>query len=252
LLQEAITLDPMFGAAYRKLGTAMGNNGGPAGQRRPMYDKAYELRDRMTERERLLATAGYYASGSHPDRALAGDAYQTLVDRYPDEGPALQNFAQLSSSRHQFAKSESLYLRRIEVDSTQQFAPFNVILSQLSQGRIDPARASITRARQLFPEHDRVPHSAENRSTTRQFFISRPFTWVSGIFASCYSTSLPASSRAQVPRAIRAHLETTTKLHRPSGARLCEPQRPTPRRAGGSTPGCHIRCGSQSRARVVV
>src|SRR4026209_926662 len=50
----------------------------------------------------------------------------------------------------------------------------------------------------------------------------------------------------------RAHLETTTKLHRPSGARLCEPQRPTPRRAGGSTPGCDTRCGSQSRAPVVV
>jgi eukaryotic-like serine/threonine-protein kinase len=159
LLGEAIALDSMFGAAYRKLGTAMGNNGVPAAQRRGLYDKAYELRDRMTERERLLATAGYFASGTHPDRRQAVDAYQSLIDRYPDEGPALQNLAQLASARHEFARSESLYLRRIEVDSTQQFAPFNVVISQLSQGKIDAARASLTRAQRLFPTHDRVPHS---------------------------------------------------------------------------------------------
>jgi tetratricopeptide (TPR) repeat protein len=159
LLQEAIALDSMFGAAYRKLGTAMGNIGTSAGQRRPMFDKAYALRARMTERERMLATAGFFANGSHPDRKLAADAYQALLDRYPDEGPALQNLAQLSSSRQDFPKAESLYLRRIDLDSTQQFAPFNIVFEQLSMGKIDAARVSITRARRLFPGHRRIRHA---------------------------------------------------------------------------------------------
>jgi tetratricopeptide (TPR) repeat protein len=113
----------------------------------------------MTERERLLATAGYFASGSHPDRGKAVEAYQALLERYPDEGAALQNLAQMLASRHEFARAESLFLRRVELDSTVQFAPFNVIVSQGSQGDTEAMKASIERARRLFPGHVRVRHS---------------------------------------------------------------------------------------------
>jgi tetratricopeptide (TPR) repeat protein len=159
LLQEAVQLDSMFGMAYRKLATAMGNSGVPAARRRALYDKAYELRERMTERERLLAAAGYFATGSHPDRALSAQAYQALLDRYPDEGAALQNYAQLLENRQEFARAESLYLRRIVADSSTQFAPFNIIFSQASQGKVEAVRSSIERARRLFPGHPRILHS---------------------------------------------------------------------------------------------
>ena len=166
VLREAIAIDSMFGMAYRKLGTAM-NNGSAIGvvrssleERRAIYDKAYELRDRMTERERLLATAGYYSNGSHPDRALVASTYETLIHRYPDDGPSLQNFGQLTQARQEFARAESLYLRRIEVDSTVQFAPFNIINTQLSQGKLGAAKASLARATRLFPGHPRIATGA--------------------------------------------------------------------------------------------
>jgi tetratricopeptide (TPR) repeat protein len=165
-LREAIAIDSMFGMAYRKLGTAMGNANNlgvlrsTAAERRAIFDKAYQLRDRMTERERLLATAGYHSTGPHPDRALSVQAYEALLRRFPDEGPALQNLAQTLQARQEFARAESLYLRRIEVDSTVQFAPFNVINAQLSQGKIDAAKASLVRAARLFPRHGRIDLSA--------------------------------------------------------------------------------------------
>jgi tetratricopeptide (TPR) repeat protein len=165
-LREAIAIDSMFGMAYRKLGTAMGNANGlgvlrsTAAERRAVFDRAYELRDRMAERERLLATAGYWASGPHPDRGKAVAAYEALLGRYPDDGPALQNVAQTLHARQEFARAESLYLRRIELDSTVQFAPFNVIPAQLSQGKVDAAKASLARAARLFPGHPRIDQSA--------------------------------------------------------------------------------------------
>ena len=203
LLEEAIELDSMFGAAYRKLATAMGNNGVPAGPRRRLYDKAYELRDRMTEREGLLAASGYFASGSHPDRSRAAQAYQALLDRYPDEGPALQNFAQLTNSRQEFAKSESLYLRRIEVDSTQQFAPFNVALTQLSLGKLDAARASITKARRLFPGHGRVLHNE-----AMLLFVAGSFD----SFATMIDSVVRMAATDQTPIPVRQQLVDARRL----------------------------------------
>ena len=161
-LREAVAIDSMFGMAYRKLGIAMNNANGldvlrsTVAERRAVFDRAYEFRDRMTERERLFATAGYHASGPHLDRALAVEAYEALLRRYPDEGPALQNFAGILEGRQEFARAESLYLRRIELDSTVQFAPFNIIFAQLSQGKIDAARASLARAARLFPGQGRI------------------------------------------------------------------------------------------------
>jgi tetratricopeptide (TPR) repeat protein len=135
----------------------MGNgNIGTVAERRAVFEKAYLLRDRMTERERLLATAGYFASGPSPDRGKAVEAYEALLRRYPDDGPSLQNLAQTLDSRREFARAESLFLRRIEVDSTAQFAPFNILFSQLAQGKIDAAKASLARAERLFPNHPRV------------------------------------------------------------------------------------------------
>jgi tetratricopeptide (TPR) repeat protein len=148
--------------AYRKLGIAMGNANtigvqrSTALERRAVFDKAYQFRDRMTERERLLTTAGYHGSGPSPDRGRMIESYEAVLRRFPDDGPSMQNMAQALEGRREFARAESLFLRRIEIDSTVQFSPFSVINAQLYQGKLEAAKASLARATRLFPGHERI------------------------------------------------------------------------------------------------
>jgi len=61
--KRAIELDPNFARAYTVLGTEYNNLSQP-GAAFPYYKKAFDLRDRVTERERFQITANYYAFGT--------------------------------------------------------------------------------------------------------------------------------------------------------------------------------------------
>ena len=83
LLEKAIALDPGFAMAYRSMGSAYGNLGIP--EKRKVYiKKAFELRDRTSERERYLIQGDYYKESERTyDKAI--EAYTKLVELYPDE-----------------------------------------------------------------------------------------------------------------------------------------------------------------------
>ncbi len=88
-LGKAIALDPGFATAYRKMATAFGNMG-KSDERDKYLQKALELSDRLTERERLLIQASYYQSSESPstqDKAI--EAYKKLLDLYPDSREAI-------------------------------------------------------------------------------------------------------------------------------------------------------------------
>lgn len=92
VLMEAIDLDPSFAMAYRRLAVLIQNSGGSLSDQVDAATKAYELRDRLTERERFLAAA-YYHNLVTLDVDAEIRAYQTLLERYPDDRAALNNVA---------------------------------------------------------------------------------------------------------------------------------------------------------------
>jgi serine/threonine protein kinase/Tfp pilus assembly protein PilF len=57
--QDAISRDPYFAIAYARLATCY-NNQGKNEFSREAFEKAYELRDRASEREQLIVSANYY------------------------------------------------------------------------------------------------------------------------------------------------------------------------------------------------
>jgi eukaryotic-like serine/threonine-protein kinase len=63
LLEHAIALDPNFASAYKSLSAAYYNRADFA-QATTYIHKAFDLRDRATERERLLIEIAYYAYGN--------------------------------------------------------------------------------------------------------------------------------------------------------------------------------------------
>jgi len=91
-LREAIALDPSFAMAYRKLAVLLSNSGGSLADQVEATTRAYELRDRLTERERYLADA-YYHNLVTLDLDAEIQAYETVLERYPDDQAALNNIA---------------------------------------------------------------------------------------------------------------------------------------------------------------
>jgi serine/threonine protein kinase/Flp pilus assembly protein TadD len=85
-LQRAIKLDPNFAMAYAALGTAYNNISEP-GKAAEYGKKAYELRDRASEREKLYIDSHYYNFVTG-DLEKANQAYEQWSQSYPrDEIP---------------------------------------------------------------------------------------------------------------------------------------------------------------------
>jgi len=91
--QLAIDLDPQFALAYARIGTIY-LNAQEQGIGARYYEKAFQLRDRTTDRERLYIAAHYYTdvTGEY-QRAI--ETYQLWRNLYPNDWGAANNLANL-------------------------------------------------------------------------------------------------------------------------------------------------------------
>ena len=78
---RAIELDPNFALAYSALGSCYSNLGENS-LAEEFLDKAFELRDRVSERERYLISGNYYSIASG-DEEKAIQTYELLTKSYP-------------------------------------------------------------------------------------------------------------------------------------------------------------------------
>ena len=79
----AIDLDPQFALAYLQLGHAYSNTGEPS-LSRSYYQRAFDLRERTTELERLYITTSYYSYATG-ERQRAIEAYQLWSTLYTQD-----------------------------------------------------------------------------------------------------------------------------------------------------------------------
>src|SRR5208282_4061250 len=100
--QEAIRLDPGFAMAYARLGVAYGNQGAVA-KAIENLKRAYDLRERVTERERMYIESQYALQQSDLPKAL--ESYKLFVATYPRDATALNNLAQTYVFMGEFAKA---------------------------------------------------------------------------------------------------------------------------------------------------
>jgi DNA-binding SARP family transcriptional activator len=163
LLEEAIALDTNFAMAYRQLVISMNNSrsvgGGVGGEQisqsafprmRMMTERAYRLRDRLPERERLQTISLYF--GGVGDRAKARATYETLLSKYP-RTPGAANFHATSflMQSREFARAESVYATLIAADTSVAFPYSNIFITQIAQGKFAEARRSVERLVRQFP-----------------------------------------------------------------------------------------------------
>jgi tetratricopeptide (TPR) repeat protein len=155
LLREAVAIDPLFAEAWRKLAVALRNFRAPRSQSDSAISVAYRLRERLTESERLSATAYYYYGGPGRDRAKAIPAYEAMMER-GDTGAAANNLALLYLSRREYARAESLFAQAIRQAPGFAIAYGNRAVTQVFTGKLHEADANFLLARKRFPANSRL------------------------------------------------------------------------------------------------
>ncbi|HTJ22806.1 MAG TPA: protein kinase [Gemmatimonadaceae bacterium] len=138
LLEEAVALDTTFASAYRSLGIGYANLNYPREKLDSAFARAYRYRDRLTEKERLLATAAFFG-GPLRDRAREIAAFDEYMARYPDDYTAPNNSGLRFMTRRQFARADSLFRRSIAIDSNVVLAYGNLLRALVSEGKLDEA-----------------------------------------------------------------------------------------------------------------
>jgi len=104
--KRAIELDPNFPLAYAALSISYGNLRQPS-LALEYANKAYQLRDRVTERERLRIASGYFASTGELDREA--QSYELWIASYPRDATPYLDLGTNYSFMGQFDKAVMRY-----------------------------------------------------------------------------------------------------------------------------------------------
>lgn len=149
LLDEAIALDSSFAMAWRKLAVI------PGDRRKEAATRAYELRDRLTERERYH-TVGLYHKYVTEDSDEAITTFRALIEAYPDDATGLNNLAVSYLDQGQLDLAVEMFGRAIQVDPyTAHYYP-NLIDNLYIIGNGDSARVVLGTFAERFPDHPNV------------------------------------------------------------------------------------------------
>ncbi len=151
LLEAAVAIDTSFAMGWRKLGVAYANARFPVAKRDSALARAYRFRDRLTQREALLATAYYFSGGPGRDRQRALHAYEALLARDPTDPVATNNIAMIYRDRRDWTRAAEFYRRAIAADSVSIISYDGLFRVQLAQGTLHQAERTLATIRRRFP-----------------------------------------------------------------------------------------------------
>ncbi|MGW8266041.1 MAG: tetratricopeptide repeat protein [Longimicrobiales bacterium] len=166
LIKEAIALDSTFAMAHRKLGVLLSNESRNPEEAREAFTRAFEERDRLSDRERYLAEAAYHTYVTE-DLDAAVEAYERVLSVYPSDGIAANNLAVLYGERQELDKAAGLYLAAIERGRAPVIAYTNAAFTLFRLGKVDSASAVLDQLRGMYPEHPQAMQYAAAFASAR-------------------------------------------------------------------------------------
>ena len=143
--KRAIELDPNFAMAYAALGVVSGNLSHP-GDQNLYLTKAYELRDRASEREKLYISA-HYQSEVLQDQLATAEIYEQWKQAYPRDEVPRDNLALTFLTLGQYEKALANAAEALQVNPKDSYAPQNMAAAYLRMNRYDEAKAVIDKAK---------------------------------------------------------------------------------------------------------
>jgi len=142
--QRAIQLDPNFAMGYAALG-AQYSSLAQVGRGAEYYAKAFQLREHVSEREKLGIAADYYANVTG-ELGKAAQTYEEQIASYPRDYRGYANVGLMYAGQAEYKKALEAMRQglRLAPDDAARFVPYtNIPNFLLALQRFDEARQTI-------------------------------------------------------------------------------------------------------------
>jgi len=126
--EQAVQLDPSFAMAWARLGIVYGN-AGAAAKALANLKRAYDLRERVTERERMYIESAYANVQNDLPKAL--ESYKLYAATYPRDATALNNLAVIYGTLGDFERAAENFKKTWEIAKWDNVAATNTALTLL-------------------------------------------------------------------------------------------------------------------------
>jgi serine/threonine protein kinase/tetratricopeptide (TPR) repeat protein len=155
LLKRAVELDPNFAMAYAVSANVYFDLGETA-LSVIAAQKAYALRERVTERERLYIDSGYYGivTGELEKEA---QIYEEWKEIYPRDQTPHQNLALYNGYLGQYEKALAGYREALRLEPNNAMNYLNLAGTHMNLNQVDDAKTVLDEARTRKLEHELVP-----------------------------------------------------------------------------------------------
>lgn len=154
--RRAIEHDPNFALAHARLGTVLSNIG-EQDEAVNAATRAYELRDKVSERERLYIEARYHTTVTR-DQDKALESYRLLVATYPDDFASHSNMGALYRNRGMLKEAIASLEQAVRLAPEQPLGHLNLGAAYMDEGRLADARKE-------FEETVRLTESGNGRNS---------------------------------------------------------------------------------------
>ena len=142
--QRAISLDPNFAMAYARLGTSYSNLS-QRGRAIENTRKAYELRERVSEREKLYI-ASHYEDLSIGNLEAARKTYELWAQTYPRDDIPVGNLGVIYQQLGEYDKELVANQQAFKLDQGSGISYANLVSAYVNVNRLDEAKATAQEA----------------------------------------------------------------------------------------------------------
>ncbi len=143
LYQHAVELDPNFAMAYARMG-AVYSNLGQSELSEKNREKAFELRDRASEHEKLYIMSHYYVDSGQLEKGIT--ALELYKQTYPRDSIPYNNLAVVYNQMGQFENALENARQSVQLDPDSVSGYSNVGFAYAGLNRLDEAKATFNEA----------------------------------------------------------------------------------------------------------
>jgi serine/threonine protein kinase/tetratricopeptide (TPR) repeat protein len=142
--QRAISLDPNFAMAYARLGTSYNNLSQPSRAAENLR-KAYELRDRVSEREKFYIDS-HYQDMALGDSEAARKTHELWAQTYPRDSTPFTNLGSIYQRLGDYDKELTAAQQAVKLNPGSGLNYGNLVDAYLNVNRLDEAKATAQEA----------------------------------------------------------------------------------------------------------